>query len=633
MPPSAAAAGTAYGQRAVGPPGQATLPPLSVKVLGRLLSKPGALGEEHMDMAIENALARVQDMDGKDCVRVFRALVDRGRATPAAASDLEALGARLTERLPDISTKDMAEVADTLAEVSAPAAPVFARLSVAFSLRCAGASAGQLAKVAGAFARARLADRRLFPRMAQSAVRQAHLFRADLPTFLAAFAAVGICHEPLLTAASKVVVAQASRMSAMDLALVAYAYAQFYLVFPTVVAALSQRLPTCAHELPPARLAELCVSCARLDVRPAPLLATFARQLELRSMSPPLFGQVARSVGALGLGASALQEKLDLECRVRLSGLQDAALPSHEWLLDLLDGAGEAAEDARRRHGGRVPAFVRVALQAALPLSAICASLSATQAASLYRALRQLPPSCVAAPEVWALHAALAGRARELAELRAFGQQELTSALYSQLCLYPQLWEGGDATNPRWGELRASWLALREARAEAAAPEGTEDGDARTLRQDAVLRLLDARPPLRAEGAADAAARGTRPAALEVVEALAEAGLVAEGPRWVGPLEVQAVAGDLAVCLLPEAAFFRREGGAAGFQEDAAAAGAQLAGGAGLELCAERAAETALLRRLGWRAHGVAFSAWRRAPRERRAALLAEAFGIAPPAL
>ena len=53
---------------------------------------------------------------------------------------------------------------------------------------------------------------------------------------------------------------------------------RFFLVFPPVVAMLSQRLPARASELPPERLAELAVSCGRLQVAPKELLALWARR-------------------------------------------------------------------------------------------------------------------------------------------------------------------------------------------------------------------------------------------------------------------------------------------------------------------------------------------------------------------
>ena len=70
----------------------------------------------------------------------------------------------------------MADLAENLAAVSAPVAPVFARLSVAFGGRVSAAKPRQLTQVASAFARARLADRRLMPRLAMGALRQLHLF-------------------------------------------------------------------------------------------------------------------------------------------------------------------------------------------------------------------------------------------------------------------------------------------------------------------------------------------------------------------------------------------------------------------------------------------------------------------------
>ena len=226
---TAAEVGVALGQ-AMSNHALANLP---VKTLGRLLAQPGALNSQDFEEAMGVAMTKVHDMDGKDCIRVLGALMHVPSATRPDSASLQALGARLSAGLADISNNDMAELAENLAEVSVPVAPVFARLSAAFSLRVSGASAPQLTKVASAFARARLADRRLFPRMAQGALKQLHVFSPpDLSSFVSAFAAVGLCHEPLLAASAKVLVAFGPRLSALDLALVAFAYAQFFLVFP-----------------------------------------------------------------------------------------------------------------------------------------------------------------------------------------------------------------------------------------------------------------------------------------------------------------------------------------------------------------------------------------------------------------
>ncbi|CAE7359171.1 acbC, partial [Symbiodinium pilosum] len=119
-----------------------------------------------------------------------------------------------------------------------------------------------------------------------------HVFKPhDLSAFLSSYAAVGLCHEPLLAASAKVLVAFGPRLSALDLALVAFSYAQFFLVFPNVTEMLRTQLPNSAHELPLDRLAELTVSCARLDVKSAELLAVLARNLQFGTLSDELFGQ------------------------------------------------------------------------------------------------------------------------------------------------------------------------------------------------------------------------------------------------------------------------------------------------------------------------------------------------------
>ena len=221
---TAAQVGVALGQTL----GNQALPKLPVKTLGRLLAQPGALNSQDFEEAVVVAMTKVQDMDGKDCIRVLGALMHLNTASRPDAAALQALGARLSAGLADISNNDMAGLAENLAEVSVPVAPVFARLSAAFSLRVSGASAPQLTKVASAFARARLADRRLFPRMAQASLKQLHVFSPqDLSSFVSSFAALGLCHEPLLAASAKAFVSMGPRLSALDLALVAFSYGQF----------------------------------------------------------------------------------------------------------------------------------------------------------------------------------------------------------------------------------------------------------------------------------------------------------------------------------------------------------------------------------------------------------------------
>ncbi|CAK0904871.1 unnamed protein product [Prorocentrum cordatum] len=519
---TAADAGVALGQRAAAADAETaaalSLPALPAKRLVLLLSQPGALPARSVALALECALRRVEEMDGKDCVRLLRALAAHAGGARLEERHLQALGAQLSERLGDISTADMAELVGALADASLPALPVYARLSAAFGLRCAGASAPQLTRVAVAFSRVRLADRRLFPRLGQSAVKQLHHFGApDLPAFLAAFAAVGLCHEVLLTAAAKVVVSRAQRLGAIDLALVAYAYAQFFLVYPAVVSMLSHRLPACAHELPAARLAELAVSCARLQVRPPQLLATFDRDVSLSGLSGPLFGEAAKALAQLGLaGAPGAEARIGEEVLRRLGGGVDTG----EWALNLLECLGEAAEDARRRRGGACPHFLAGALLGVAPhVERLCPALGPGEVAGAYRCLRQLPRSLAspsAGPGLRALHEALAARAGHLAAAEAFSGEELTSVLFSQMCLCPELLaeEEADASgrgapvNPQRAALRASWDALRGARG---AARGAAFEDPRSRLQDAMLDLaLAPRDSQIAADLADSAAAGDR---------------------------------------------------------------------------------------------------------------------------
>jgi len=627
---SSSSAGVALGQTINVDAGMDRIPELPAKTLARLLAQPGALDARGFTAAVECALQRVEEMDGKDCVRVLRALTHI-HIEPDENS-LRALGVRLGERLRELSSADMAHLAEDLANASLTDVPIFSRLSVAFSLRSAGATAPQLAKMAVAFSHVRLIDRRLFPRLAQSAIKQLHAFAVpDLAAFLAAFATVGICHEALLTASAKVVAMRARGMSALDLALVAFAYAQFFLVFPVVVAVLRRRLPECANELPPVRLAELVVSCARLAISETPLSSTFALRLEFSGLSAQLFGQVSNSLASLGLVSSpGLQKQLIDECNLRLGDVGIYQVPrASAWILDLVDCLGEAAQDARQRHGGATPPFLPVAWQlAAPPLAELCPSLGPTEAASLYRCLRELPPSLVNMRDgtyVWPVHEALAVRAAGLARAQAFSYMELTSTLFSAMCLYPQLWSESDVygpVNPQWQALRQTWEVLSETWA--VAPCVLDDS--RTERQvAALLLLLPGGAGSAAAHARVAKAERNRPVAIELLGILQGLGHKAHGPVWEGGLELNAVVGSRAFCVMAEDMYFRCQVGAA-FEEPPAST----TDGGGpfskqFELCLEKAAEVQLLQRRGWHVVSVPFYYWRGLNLEERLRFMAEA--------
>ena len=607
---SSADIGVAMGQSAH----SAQLSRLPVKTLGRLLAQPGALNSVDFEVAARFAMQRIEDMDGKDCIRVLGALKDiPGGSRPDAAA-LQSLGIRLSERLGDISTNNMAQLAEDLASVSAPVAPVFARLSAAFSNRVSAANPRQLTKVASAFARARLADRRLMPRLAQGALKQLHLFTPeDLSAFMSSFAAVGLCHEPLLTGSAKVVAQLGPRLSATDLALVAFSYAQFFLVFPSVVSLLEERLPSCAHELPPERLAELSVSCARLDVRPTNLLSVFARNLELSYLSNELFGQVSKSLALLGLAASpSIQSQLEQECRRRLDELRINKVNTDGlwWTQDVLECLAAAAEECRLNHGGVVPPFWQRALDSLCPLLLdLIPNLTAIEAATCYRSLRQLPPSLVRLQQsTWSVHEQLALRCLGLASVEAFSFLHLTSVVYSQFCLYPELclqqMESSEGlTNPTWTSVFSSWKATSDAWVSGLSEAERLEGPGQF--QAAVLSMVFER-----EGFTTRQEAKHRPVALELQEHLRLAGWEVEGPLWEGPFEIHAVSGKNAFCLMPKEAYFRRQDGI--LQESS------------LELCHERFAQIALLKIKGWNALPVAFETWRRLSSSKRQALIEE---------
>jgi len=627
-PRPAASVGTALGQiLSQEAPG---LPQLPVKVLGKLLTQPGALDQHHVAFATECALRKVNDMDGKDCVRVLNAVVQQPGYVQAEDERLRALGDRVGEKLADISTADMVNLLKTLADNAVPAVPIFARLSAAIALRAGAASASQLTTVAVAFSEVRLADRHLFPRLAQSAVKQIHAFSSmELPTFLAAFATVGLCHEVLLTAASKALVARAPKFAALDLALVAFAYAQFFLVFPSIVSMLQKRLPSCAEELPPVRLAELSVSCARLMVREPSLVATMARCIDMRGLSSPLFGLASRSVALLGAASTPhVQEQIASECFVHLEQMAEGG---DSWILDIMDCFGEIAEDVRLNHGGAFPVSLPRALQqACVPLQAMCLSLNPQEVSGLYRSLRQLPPSLVissAETGLWPLHQALGSRVTGLAKADAFSYVELASTIYSHACLYPQVWFAGteDAPlNPRWHMLKESAACLQEAWC-AASPPGMFD-DARSLQQAAVLAMLMPDAPAISLPKETPRFSRSRPVAMELLEILRTAGEQPKGPFFEGCLEVHAAAGERAFCLLAEDAYFRRHDQVGAFAEvdgDAAVSGVEKFG---FELCLEEAFNLRLLQHHGWLVVPVPFHTWRRlSPEQKRRFVAASA--------
>merc|ERR1711924_164621 len=197
-------------------------------------------------------------------------------------------------------------------------------------------------------------------------------------------------------------------------------------------------------------------------------------------------------------------------------------------------GGGDTAEDARKHHGGRCPAFVQSALlHVALPLAELCSVMSARDVADLCRSFRQLPPTLIMprhGTALFGLHESLAQRASHLATLEAFTPAELTSVLFSQLCLYPQLWQDADAVdrsfsahepaNPQWAQLHAAWQVLREGFNAAAVATEEQQPHPLTARQAALLRML---PPGNQCDPQRATAEKTRsrPVAMELLEVLA----------------------------------------------------------------------------------------------------------------
>eukprot|EP00747_Dinoflagellata_sp_TGD_P223677 gnl/TRDRNA2_/TRDRNA2_95327_c0_seq1.p1 gnl/TRDRNA2_/TRDRNA2_95327_c0~~gnl/TRDRNA2_/TRDRNA2_95327_c0_seq1.p1 ORF type:complete len:337 (-),score=55.14 gnl/TRDRNA2_/TRDRNA2_95327_c0_seq1:41-970(-) len=302
---------------------------------------------------------------------------------------------------------------------------------------------------------------------------------------------------------------------------------------------------------------------------------------------------------------------------------------------------GDTASSARRRHGGTCPSFLADTLdQAALPLTNTCQTLSPREVAILYRCLRELPPSLVAPRDdrlaLWSLHEALAVRAAHLAEAEALAGAELTSALYSLACLYPQLWaerEGQGPENPRWRLLRDGWRVLgatwREWRLSVS--DHTSE-DPRSAHQEAILKkLFEQEVEQEGEAADPGAMQNTESrghaVANEILRILRSLGNQAHGPLPVGPLEIHAASGRQAFCLMPADAYFRRQHGAAAFVVEGPT-GKELSGGpggSGFELCHERAAEVQLLERCGWHVTPVPFFTWRRLSGDGRMRFVSEA--------
>jgi len=616
--------GIALGQLARTGEGTDGILKLPAKMLCKLLAQPGSLRDSEYKLAIECALKRVEDMDAKDCIRILGVLTRHGVVDESQMAALNQLGARLGDKMSEASLADIASLAEKLGNANVQSIPLFSRFSVVLGLRLSGATASQLTQIAVGFSKARFADRQLFPRLGQCAVRQLHLFSDnELPAFLSAFSVVGICHEILLTAAVPKLSQRSSHLTALDLALTAFAYAQFFLVYPVLVSALRKRLPTCAHELPPVRLAELIVSCARLTFQSHQLSVVFARDVKLSGLSDPLFGQVAKSLAVLDLAMSPqVQRQLNSECESRLARAYGVdASHTAEWTLDLMECAADTADSARKLRGGQFPEFVATVLTSGVQtLTELCPLLGAQDIARFYRSLRRLPPSLVGPAEgigiLWPVHDALAERATTLAAVESFNFVELTSALFSQMCLYPQMWAGIDGDsfeNPRWHKLQTSWDALRSVWNDF--DNNRPEGDAITQQQVAALKMafLGNGAPFDSTLSFNGAQEGSRsrPVAMELRDILTRLGYETKGPIWQGPVEVHAVTANLAFVVVPEDMHFRRHRTLALISESTEDQVHIPTTVDNLELCFERAAELHLLRRCGWTTIPIRFSAWR----------------------
>lgn len=258
--------------------------------------------------------------------------------------------------------------------------------------------------------------------------------------------------------------------------------------------------------------------------------------------------------------------------------------------------------------------------------------LSATDAAGLYRSLRQLPPSLVAVEEH--VHERLAARAYGLARAVAFSYPELTSVLYSCVCLYPDLWsepllDTSDAMNPRRRKLLDAYSALVDAWQNS---DSASAADPRTQRQaaavSAILKSAISSTDMETTGVVEHSERmadgsgcevgasRSRPVAIELLNMLADLGYEqARGPFWEGTVEVHAAIGKRCVCFMPEDAYFQRASGFEIFSEavvhDQKDAQVLDVTQSGLELSLERAVDVHLLKSNGWEVTAVPYRAWR----------------------
>ena len=262
------------------------------------------------------------------------------------------------------------------------------------------------------------------------------------------------------------------------------------------------------------------------------LLSVFARHLELDDLSDGLFGEVSKSISSLGLAsAPRIYGQLDVECTKRLENLHEKVSTSTSWLLDVLECVATAAEESRLRHSS-VFSFSTTLEALWPPLAELIPTLEATKAAVCYRCLRQLPPSMVQTQGARKVHEELALRCMALATVEAFDYVQLTSVVYSQLCLY-DLDSSSDSLS-----LQSSWKATWGAWQRASQPVEESEMPLRSRFQASVLAMSHAAPE----------ASRLRPVALELQEALKALGHDSEGPFFQGPFEIHAQTHAVAFC-------------------------------------------------------------------------------------
>eukprot|EP00916_Digyalum_oweni_P015443 GHVL01025272.1.p1 GENE.GHVL01025272.1~~GHVL01025272.1.p1 ORF type:complete len:784 (+),score=53.08 GHVL01025272.1:38-2389(+) len=245
----------------------------------------------------KSLILKVNDMDGKDCLRCLTALQDE------QLTDLMPLLAiKVTKIASKLPCSDLADLAVCFSQQYCRHAPLYASLSVAFGFKVMSATRIDLCKVALAFARVRIADIDFFNKIATSAILVMSVFDVDqLSALLMSFAVLNICHEQLFFKAEQTLMTQVARLSSQNMYQIAFAYSRSGLIFPRIVTYIQSSLSQ-VNRLSNIERAELIVSAASLQIHDLNgTLGEIAANLDFDELSFYLFSQVTRAIGVLSL--------------------------------------------------------------------------------------------------------------------------------------------------------------------------------------------------------------------------------------------------------------------------------------------------------------------------------------------